>query len=32
MKKENKRETKFIEKYRSDKSKWSDDVWDEYEN
>jgi len=31
MKKEDKREAKFIEKYRSDKSKWSDEVW-KYEN
>lgn len=31
MKKENEHEAKFIEKYGADKSKWSDDVWDEYE-
>jgi len=31
LKKENEREAKFIEKYGADKSKWSDDVWDEYE-
>jgi len=31
LKKEDEREAKFIEKYGPDKSKWSDDVWDEYE-
>ena len=31
MKKEDSREAKFIEKYGADKSKWSDDAWDEYE-
>ena len=31
MKKEDKREAKFMEKYGADKSKWSDDTWDEYE-
>ena len=31
LKKEDAREAKFIEKYGIDKSKWSDDVWDEYE-
>jgi len=30
-KKEDAHEAKFIEKYGADKSKWSDDVWDEYE-
>jgi len=25
------RETQFMEKYGSDRSKWFDDVWDEYE-
>jgi len=30
-KKEDEHEAKFIEKYGVDKSKWSDDVWDEYE-
>ena len=29
--KEDKREAKFVEKYGADKSKWSEDVWDEYE-
>jgi len=24
-------EAKFIEKHGADKSKWSEDVWDEYE-
>ena len=27
-----KREAKFMEKYGTDRSKWSDDVWDEFEN
>ena len=31
IRKEDAREAKFIEKYGIDKSKWSDDVWDEYE-
>jgi len=26
-----KREAKFMEKYGTDKAKWSDDVWEEYE-
>ena len=30
-KKEDEHEAKFIEKYGADKSKWSNDVWDEYE-
>lgn len=29
--KEDAREAKFIEKYGADRSKWSDDIWDEYE-
>ena len=29
--KDNKRESKFLEKYGTDKAKWSDDVWNEYE-
>ena len=29
--KEDAREAEFIEKYGIDKSKWSDDVWEEYE-
>lgn len=31
MKKVNTKGAKSIEKYGIDKSKWSDDVWDDYE-
>jgi len=31
MRKEDVKEAKFVEKHGVDKSKWSDDVWDEYE-
>jgi len=27
-----KREAKFMEKYGTDRSKWSDEVWGEFEN
>jgi len=29
---EEEKEKKFIAKYGSDQSKWSEEVWDEYEN
>lgn len=31
MKKADQREARFMEKYGTDKAKWSDDIWDEYE-